>query len=88
MKKISMKLLAIVLTVAMLCSMLPAFASAANVVEKAEGQEISKKAEAIIESAPADLLVARDLINQVREKAKRSVDANYTPVDIDTIKAN
>ena len=46
------------------------------------------KAEAIIESSPADLLAARDLINQVREKAKRSVDANYTPVDIDTIKAN
>lgn len=45
------------------------------------------KAEALIESNQ-DLLVARDLINQVREKAKRSVDVNYVPVDIDPTKAN
>lgn len=48
------------------------------------------KAEAIIETSTAedDLLTARDLINQVREKAKRSVDTNYTPVDINPAKAN
>ena len=45
------------------------------------------KAEALIETN-GDLLAARDLINQVREKAKRSVDLNYTPVDIDPTKAN
>ena len=45
------------------------------------------KAEALIESNQ-DLLVARDLINQVREKAKRSVDVNYVPADIDPTKAN
>ena len=45
------------------------------------------KAEALIE-LNTDLLVARDLINQVREKAKRSVDTNYTPVDINPAKAN
>ena len=45
------------------------------------------KAEALIETN-SDLLVARDLINQVREKAKRSVDLNYTPVDINPDKAN
>ena len=49
MKKLSLKLLAILLTVAMLCSMLPVFASAEE-VKKVEGQEISKKAEAIIEA--------------------------------------
>lgn len=45
------------------------------------------KAEALIETN-SDLLAARDLINQVREKAKRSVDLNYTPVDINPDKAN
>lgn len=45
------------------------------------------KAEALIESNQ-DLLTARELINQVREKAKRSVDVNYVPVDIDPTKAN
>lgn len=45
------------------------------------------KAEALIENNQ-DLLVARDLINQVREKAKRSVDVNYVPVDINPAKAN
>lgn len=48
------------------------------------------KAEALIEtsSAEADLLAARNLINQVREKAKRSVDTNYSPVDFDATKAH
>ena len=45
------------------------------------------KAEALIETN-SELLIARDLINQVREKAKRSVDTNYTPVDINPAKAN
>ena len=47
MKKTIMKLMAILLTVAMLCSMLPAFASAAK-VENETLQEISKKSEEII----------------------------------------
>lgn len=38
------------------------------------------KAEALIEQNKG-LEEARDLINQVRRKAARSVDANYTPVD-------
>lgn len=48
------------------------------------------KAEAIIETSTAedDLLTARNLINQVREKAKRSVDTTYTPVDFDAAKAH
>ena len=45
------------------------------------------KAEALIETN-TELLVARDLINQVREKAKRSVDVNYVPLDINPDKAN
>lgn len=45
------------------------------------------KAEALIETN-TELLVARDLINQVREKAKRSVDVNYVPLDINPNKAN
>lgn len=45
------------------------------------------QAEALIETN-TDLIAARDLINQVRAKAKRSVDPSYTPVDIDTVKAN
>ena len=49
MKKISLKLLAMLLIAAMLCSMLPVFASAEE-LKQAEGQEISKKAEAIIEA--------------------------------------
>lgn len=45
------------------------------------------KAEALIETN-TELLVARDLVNQVREKAKRSVDVNYVPLDINPDKAN
>ena len=48
MKKLSLKLLAMLLIAAMLCSMLPAVATAADV--EAAPQEISKKAEAIIEA--------------------------------------
>ena len=48
MKKISLKLLAMLLIAAMLCSMLPSFVFAAEV--EAAPQEISKKAEAIIEA--------------------------------------
>lgn len=41
------------------------------------------KAEALIESTDKqDLDEARRLINLVRNKAKRSIDANYTPVDL------
>ncbi len=45
------------------------------------------KAEAEIESN-TNLDDARQLINQVREKAARSIDPLYTPVDIDVTKAN
>lgn len=45
------------------------------------------KAEAIIENN-GDLDVARGLINQVRAKAKRSIDKFYTPRDIDVTKVN
>lgn len=45
------------------------------------------KAEALIEKNQ-NLDVARGLINQVREKARRSVDAAYTPVDVNPLKAN
>lgn len=45
------------------------------------------KAEALIEQNK-NLDEARQLINSVREKAKRSIDADYTPVDLDPNKAN
>lgn len=45
------------------------------------------KAEAIIESG-GDLEEARGLINQIRDKAKRSIDPAYTPVDLDPSRAN
>jgi hypothetical protein len=45
------------------------------------------KAEAEIESN-GNLDDARQLINQVRDKAARSIDPLYTPVDIDITKAN
>ncbi len=45
------------------------------------------KAEALIELG-FDLDTARDLINQVRAKAARSVDSSYTPVDCNPLIAN
>lgn len=45
------------------------------------------KAEAIIEGG-GNLDDARKLINQVRNKAKRSIDPFYYPVDIETLKVN
>lgn len=45
------------------------------------------KAEALIEQG-TDLETARQLINQVRLKAARSVSATYTPQDLDPTKAN
>lgn len=45
------------------------------------------KAEALIESG-GNLETARGLINQVRQKAKRSIDKFYSPRDIDVTKAN
>ncbi len=45
------------------------------------------KAEAIIES-DGNLEEARQLINDVRQKAARSINSNYTPVDINESKAN
>lgn len=47
------------------------------------------KAEALIEiGGDANLESARLLINQVRAKAKRSIDKFYTPRDIDVTKVN
>lgn len=45
------------------------------------------KAEALIEQG-SNLDEARNLINQVRAKANRSVDPSYTPVDVNPMKAN
>lgn len=45
------------------------------------------KAESLIEQNK-DLEQARNLINQVRAKAARSIDPSYTPVDLDPTKAN
>ena len=45
------------------------------------------KAEALIEQNK-NLDEARQLINSVRQKAQRSIDANYTPQDLDPSKAN
>lgn len=45
------------------------------------------KAEALIEKN-SDLEEARRLINLVREKANRSIDGAYTPVDLDPMKAS
>lgn len=45
------------------------------------------KAEALVEIGN-DLETARQLVNQVREKAKRSIDPNYTPRDLNPIKAH
>ncbi len=45
------------------------------------------KAEALIE-LNQDLDQARTLINEVRDKAKRSIDGTYSPVDLDPMRAN
>ena len=52
------------------------------------------KAEALIETASGQnaatdekLVEARNIINQIRQKAARSVDGNYTPVDLDPFTA-
>lgn len=44
------------------------------------------KAEACVEKS--DLSRALTLVNEVREKAKRSIDMSYMPVDLDPTKAN
>lgn len=45
------------------------------------------KAEALIETG-SDLETARALINEVRQKASRSISATYTPQDLNPAKAN
>lgn len=45
------------------------------------------KAEALIETNQ-DLGEACKLINQIRQKARRSIDPAYTPIDLDPMKAN
>lgn len=44
------------------------------------------KAEACVEKN--DLPAALDLVNEIREKAKRSIDMTYVPADLDNTKAN
>ncbi len=53
------------------------------------------KAEALVETATgsnaatdAKLVEARDIVNQIRAKAARSIDGNYTPVDLDPFTAD
>ena len=53
------------------------------------------KAEALVEQATGNnaaedgkLVEARDLVNQIRQKAARSIDGNYSPVDLDPFIAN
>ena len=53
------------------------------------------KAEALIETASgtnaatdAGLVEARNLINQVRQRAANSIDGNYTPIDLDPFSAD
>ena len=53
------------------------------------------KAEALIELATGSnaaedekLVEARNLVNQIRQKAANSIDGNYTPVDLDPFNAN
>ncbi|MCW3787681.1 RagB/SusD family nutrient uptake outer membrane protein [Plebeiibacterium sediminum] len=46
------------------------------------------KAEALIEGADKNLDEARRLINEVRAKAKRSIDESYSPIDIDVTTTN
>ena len=52
------------------------------------------KAEALVETASGSnaatddkLVKARELVNQIRQKAARSIDGNYTPVDLDPFTA-
>ena len=53
------------------------------------------KAEALVEQATGNnaaeddkLVEARTLVNQIRQKAARSVDGNYSPIDLDPAKAD
>ena len=52
------------------------------------------KAEALVETASGSnaatddkLVKAREIVNQIRQKAARSIDGNYTPVDLDPFTA-
>lgn len=62
-------------------------ASALNFIVIRYAEVLLWKAEAQIE-LNQNLDDARSLINQVRDKAKRSIDTNYQPKDIDPVKAN
>ena len=76
MKKNIMKLMAIILTVAMLCSMFPTFASAAKVEEK-QTQEISAKSEAIINADIWDKIDSFEDENIVATRGKAVTVKNY-----------
>ena len=77
MKKLSLKLLAILLTVAMLCSMLPVFASATDEVKKNDNQEISKKSEAIIEADIWDKIEAFEKDNIIATRDNPVDETDY-----------
>ncbi len=62
-------------------------ASSLNYIIVRYADVLLMKAEALIE-LNKDLDIARDLINQVRAKAARSVDASYSPRDCDPMVAN
>lgn len=62
-------------------------ASALNFILIRYADILLLKAEALIEQG-SDLETARSLINQVREKAARSVDSSYSPVDVNPLLAN
>lgn len=62
-------------------------ASSLNCILIRYADVILMKAEALIEQNK-DLEEARTLINDIRRKAARSVDANYTPVDCNPMIAN
>lgn len=66
---------------------MPWGASSLNYIIVRYADVLLMKAEALIE-LNKDLDIARDLINQVRAKAARSVDASYSPRDCDPMVAN
>lgn len=67
-------------------NIVPWGASSLNYIIIRYADVLLMKAEALIEQNK-DLNGARELINLVRAKAARSVDASYTPVDVNPMKA-
>ncbi len=82
MKKTIMKIMAILLTVAMLCGMLPAFASAAK-VEEERPVEISKKSEDIINADVWSVIDAYEDENIVAKRGKVVTAQDYAELTYD-----